>query len=174
MKYFNFKSAIEAYREDKMALSNFVWNFAGDHNRFTRQQLIEEMTGEKRPLVKCGVNALYSLVLEQLEGTEAKAEAEEAAPEFSGEEMQQLEDFITEGLEEAAQAEAAEAEPVQVDNAGSLKDAKIEVGMKVLCRKCQRAGEVIAIEGLTVTVLLEDGSKRRPCMSRFRKLYIAA
>lgn len=35
-----------------------VWSLGGDANRFLRQEVVEELTGEKKPLVKCGVNAI--------------------------------------------------------------------------------------------------------------------
>lgn len=179
MTHTEFLNNLASLKGNEQELRNFVWNLAGDANKVLRQSMMEVLTGDRLPLVKCGINALYAECLTYINAlpvvTEEPVESDE--PEF----LAFMTDFITEGLAEADQerqpevidfAETEEA-PV-VDNAGSLKDVKVEAGMKVVRKQCKRAGEVTAIEGLTVTVTLEDGTKRRPCMSRFRKLYLAA
>lgn len=154
MTHTQFINSLNSLKGNETELRNFVWNLAGDANKVLRQSMMEVLTGDRIPLAKCGINALYAECLTYINAIPVVSEESEA---------------------DQLQPEAELVEPQDVvDNGGSLKDAKFEVGLKVVRRKCQRAGEVIAIEGLTVTVLLEDGSKRRPCMSRFRKLYIAA
>lgn len=181
MTHTEFLNNLASLKGNEQELRNFVWNLAGDANKVLRQSMMEVLTGDRLPLVKCGINALYAECLNYINAlpvvTEEPVESDE--PEF----LAFMTDFITEGLAEADQERQpevidfseteSEAAPV-VDNAGSLKEVKLEVGMKVVRKKCQRKGEITAIEGLTVTVTLEDGSKRRPCLSRFRKLYLAA
>lgn len=153
--------------KDKKEIRDIVWTLSGDDNRFLRQQLTEQLIGIKHPIAKCGVGALESFAITYLNAKKAKASkavAVEAVPEP-----------IAEPVAEAPAPEPAN--PAKADkqqSAGSLADATITVGMKVVRKECQRKGEVTAIEGQHVTVTLEDGSKRKPCMSRFRKLYIAA
>lgn len=43
-----------------------VWNMAGKNSSRIRQSLMQSLTGEKRPLAKCGCNALYSILRETL------------------------------------------------------------------------------------------------------------
>ena len=37
---------------------------SGDHNRFLRQKIAEAITGEKKPLVKCGISHLVTYAQE--------------------------------------------------------------------------------------------------------------
>lgn len=164
---------------DKKAIRDIVWTLSGDDNRFLRQQLTEALIGIKHPIAKCGVGALEAFANTYLanrnsmdkalaEAKPAKAVAVEAVPE-------PIAEATAEPIAEAPAPEPAKpAKTEKQQSAGSLAEATITVGMKVVRKECQRKGEVTAIEGQHVIVTLEDGSKRKPCMSRFRKLYIAA
>lgn len=123
-------------------LRNLAWGYSGDENRFIRQDIINELSGEKHILAKCGIRALAmhtEMYLARL--------ASAPAPIVSA---------------PAIEAAAPATKPTAT------------IGLAVIRKQCQRKGEVTAIEGQHVTVTLEDGSKRKPCMSRFEKLYIHA
>lgn len=50
---------------DKNEISEFISsNFGGNDNRFIRQQIAELLTGNKIPLVKCGISHLTEYFLE--------------------------------------------------------------------------------------------------------------
>lgn len=46
----------------KQAIENIIINLAGPDNRFERQNLMEIVTGEKIPLVKCGISHITDAV----------------------------------------------------------------------------------------------------------------
>lgn len=144
-------------------LRNLAWGYSGDENRFIRQDIINELSGEKHILAKCGIRALAmhtEMYLARLASAPAPTttapaiEATAPAPEADG----------IEGIDY----------PLKATTAPAPAKPKATIGLQVVRKQCQRKGEVTAIEGQHVTVTLEDGSKRKPCMSRFEKLYIHA
>jgi hypothetical protein len=146
-------------------LHNLAWGYSGDENRFIRQNIINHLTGEKNIIAKCGIRALA-------EHTEAyiarlKAEATAPAPEPTNEP-----DGIA-GIDYPLPGEVTVSEAIEAP-ATTADELKAAVGLEVIRKQCKRKGVVTAIENLKVTVTLEDGSVRRPCMSRFKKLYNAA
>ena len=51
--------------KDQQELSTFIsQNYGGLDNRFIRQDIIEELTGTKIPLVKCGVSHLAEHIIQ--------------------------------------------------------------------------------------------------------------
>lgn len=135
--------------------------YGGDENRFIRQELIEDLIGIKHPIVKCGIGMLAAFTMTYLNNL--KAETTPApAPEPEG--IKGIDYPMDEQPEGIVTKSEPAPEPIK----------KATIGMAVIRKQCQRKGEVTAIEGQHVTVTLEDGSKRKPCMSRFIKLYTQA
>ena len=156
-------------------LRTLAWGYSGDENRFIRQDIINELSGEKHILAKCGVRALAmqtEMYIARL-AIEANASApaievgapapEPSAPAIEADGIAGIDYEMPGAITEAKAISQAKAEAI-----------KAEVGLKVIRKQCHRKGEVTAIEGQHVTVTLEDGSKRKPCMSRFQKLYSQA
>ena len=134
------------------AIRTLAWGYSGDENRFIRQEIIDQLTGEKNILAKCGIRALAmhtEMYLARL-GAEANAPAPTTT------------------------APAIEATAPATSVSAPATKPTATIVLAVIRKACKRTGTVTAIEGQHVTVTLEDGSKRKPCMSRFEKLYIQA
>lgn len=146
-------------------LRTLAWGYSGDENRFIRQDIINELSGEKHILAKCGVRALAMQTEMYIARLAVEANATAPAPEPSAPAIEQ------EGI-----AGIDYEMPGAITEAKTISQAKptATIGLQVIRKQCQRKGEVTAIEGQHVTVTLEDGSKRKPCMSRFQKLYSQA
>jgi hypothetical protein len=157
------------------AISELSRKYSGDENRFIRQDIIEALIGIKHPLVKCGIGMLTSFTMTYLDNLKAEATAPAPEPTTEPDGIAGI-DYPLPG--EVTVSEKIETAAERGEKAIAKSEASAEiaamVGLKVIRKECQRKGEVIAIEGQHVTVLLEDGSKRKPCMSRFKKLYNAA
>ncbi len=138
-------------------LHNLAWGYSGDENRFIRQNIINHLTGEKNIIAKCGIRALA----EHTEAYIARLKAEATAP-------------APEPIAPAPIDSAPAPKPAKPAKDEPKTEITATVGLQVIRKECQRKGEVTAIEGQHVTVTLEDGSKRKPCMSRFKKLYQVA
>lgn len=163
----------------KNELRNLAWGYSGDENRFIRQTIINELTGTKTILAKCGVNALAQVTHDYLKMLEQAVIAKHDAEQEGIKGI----DYPMDEEPNEIQAEAIGIMQEEAELAGEVtKSADIEakaitkavVGMAVIRKQCQRKGSVTAVDGMKVTVTLEDGSVRRPCASRFLKLYNAA
>ena len=160
-------------------LRNLAWGYSGDENRFIRQEIINELSGEKHILAKCGVRALAMQTEMYIARLAIEANASAPATEVSAPAPEPSAPAIEaegiEGIDYPNKKEtAAERGAKAIAKAEKSAEIAALVGLKVIRKQCQRKGEVTAIEGQHVTVTLEDGSKRKPCMSRFQKLYSQA
>jgi hypothetical protein len=138
---------------------NLSKHYAGDENRFVRQEIIADLIEIKHPLVKCGIGYLAEFTMTYLKKLETEVKAAKVIA---------IEPDGIAGIDYPMEAES------KITVSPDVKPIKASIGLSVVRKQCQRKGEVTAIEGQHVTVTLEDGSKRKPCMSRFEKLYIQA
>lgn len=145
---------------------NLSKHYAGDENRFIRQEIINDLIGIKHPIAKCGVGSLATHTMTYLKQLEQAVIAmhDEANAEMAAEVMSAMEG-------ETDELDLGEVTTNPAITEASKTITKAAVGMEVIRKQCQRKGSVTAIEGLKVVVTLEDGSVRRPCSSRFLKLY---
>ncbi len=156
------REVIESKPADlQQAIIELARTYGSDENRFVRQEIIEGLIGIKHQLVKCGIGMLAAFTNTYLANLKAETVAE----------------AIAETTEVPAQEEAPAGIITKSDEVGAPEPVAITkptVGLKVIRKQCKRQGEVTAIEGQHVTVTLADGSVRKPCASRFLKLYIQA
>jgi hypothetical protein len=160
-------------------LRTLAWGYSGDENRFIRQDIINELSGEKHILAKCGVRALAMQTEMYIARLAVEANATAPAPEVSApapEPSAPAPEPSAPAIEQEGIAGIDYEMPGAITEAKTISQAKptATIGLQVIRKQCQRKGEVTAIEGQHVTVTLEDGSKRKPCMSRFQKLYSEA
>lgn len=52
---------------------NILYLYAGDSNRYTRQEIMQELTGHKLALAKCGITALEKAIEELIKARTAAA-----------------------------------------------------------------------------------------------------
>lgn len=142
---------------DEKNLKSFVFqHLAGDENRFIRQEIIQELTGEKHYLVKCGVSYVIKHV-----------QAYQATPQND----------MDIALAKAEPSTEVESESVIVDEttkapkAEKIPPYQIEVGTPVIRKKCKRKGVIKANVNGKMEIELEDGSIRKPASGRFHSLY---
>lgn len=148
-------------------------HYAGDENRFIRQEITFDLIGIKHPINKCGIGSLAAYTMTYLKGLEQAVIAKHDQEGIAGIDYE-MEGEVTVAPAVSKKETAAERGAKAIAKAEKSAEIAALVGLKVIRKACQRKGEVTAIEGQHVTVTLEDGSKRKPCMSRFEKLYIQA
>jgi len=122
-----------------------IWKLSGPDHRFTRQSLYRELTGQNILVAQAGVNRLVEAAMKYLASDEQPTEEETGTVVF----------MDNSDVEEQTQ---------QIT-------VSIESGLVVIRKACKRAGVVQSVENDKVTVLLADGSVRKPNRERFMKLY---
>jgi Zn-dependent peptidase ImmA (M78 family) len=119
-------------------------NYMGPANRFRRQELMKEITGETVPLVKCGITHLK--------------EAIQAADR----------DSMDKALAAAKPAKAAKKAAKKPEPTASIE---LIPGILVIRKQCGRKGVIKANANGKMEIELEDGSIRKPGAHRFKSLY---
>lgn len=132
-----------------------ISKMAGPDNRFKRQALYRELTGENILVAQAGINRLIDTAMKYLA---TEQEAEQEAEQESGKVV-----YMADETEETPTAGASE-KPESLE-------LTVELGLLVIRKACKRSGVVHAVDGDKITVLLADGSKRKPNRERFLKLY---
>ncbi len=149
---------------DERDLKTYVFrHLAGNDNRFNRQDLIQELTGEKHHLVKCGVNYVVQHVqaYQTTPQNDLDVSLAKATPSIEEESASEVIDLVTPTTEPTAKAEKSEKLPAY----------QIEVGTPVIRKKCKRKGVIKANADGKMEIELEDGSIRKPASGRFYQLY---
>jgi len=141
---------------DKKELSAFISNnIGGLENRFTRQELMREISGVTIPLVKCGISHLV-----------------EAIDAFRNDPKNEMDLSLmgTPSTEEESESVIVD-ETTKAPKAEKLPAYQIEVGTPVIRKKCKRKGVIKANANGKMEIELEDGSIRKPATGRFHSLY---
>lgn len=143
---------------DKKELSAFISNnIGGLENRFTRQELMREISGVTVPLVKCGISHLV-----------------EAIDTFRNDPKNEMDLSLmgtpSTGVESVSEV-IDEVTPTTEPTAEKLPAYQIEVGTPVIRKKCKRKGVIKANANGKMEIELEDGSIRKPASGRFYSLY---
>lgn len=122
-----------------------IYKLSGPDNRFKRQALYRELTGENILVAQAGVNRLTDAAMRFLTAESGKVVFMDTTDEQEQE---------TPAAQESAAVELT-----------------IECGLLVIRKACKRTGVVQEIDNDKVKVLLSDGSVRKPNRERFLKLY---